>query len=68
MNTRQVDLTGIDGELAKRAGKLINDLDTWIRALREFVPPSKPWQRALLSLVDEADGRMQILLLTITMG
>ena len=46
---------------AVRMVKLINDLDGAIRAVRRLVPPAKPWQRALLAKVADADRRMQVL-------
>ena len=51
-------------ELAVRIVKLTNELDTWIRTLRRCVPPAKPWQRALIALLDDADRHMQILRMT----
>ena len=51
-------------ELAVRVVKLTNELDTWIRTLRRCVPPAKPWQRALIAVLDDADREMQILRMT----
>ena len=46
---------------AVRMVKLIRDLDSAIRGLRRLVPASKPWQRALLAKLDDADRQMQVL-------
>lgn len=41
--------------------RLINKLDGAILALRKVVRPTKPWQRTLISALDEADRQMQVL-------
>lgn len=41
--------------------RLINKLDGAILALRKLVRPTKPWQRTLVSALDEADRQMQVL-------
>ena len=47
--------------MAVRMVKLIRDLDSAIRSLRRLIPAAKPWQRALLAELDEADRHMQVL-------
>lgn len=58
---------GLDGDAAVRIGKLVTDLDSWIRALRACMRQDKPWQRNLSALVDDADAQMQVLMMTAAM-
>lgn len=51
-------------ERAIRIVKLTRDLDSAIRMLRSQLPAARPWQRALIALLDEADRRMQIVRMT----
>lgn len=53
-----------DDEVATRIVKLIKDLDEWIRSMRGSLRGKKPWERALLGLLDDADRCMQILRMT----
>ncbi len=54
----------IDDDLARRIVKLIKDLDVWIRSLRGSLHGKKPWERALIGLLEDADRCMQILRMT----
>lgn len=44
-----------------------NDVDSLIQGLLAKVPPAKPWQRQLLLQLAEADRRLEILRLTISL-
>jgi hypothetical protein len=50
------------------ATKLIADLDSLMQAVLKSLASSKPWQRQLLTHLSQADGRMQVLRMTIAMG
>ena len=54
----------IDDDVARRIVKLIKDLDVWIRSLRGILRGKKPWERALMGLLEDADRCMQILRMT----
>lgn len=59
-----MDNTPFDDATALQIVKLINDLDRLIQSLQAMVPPAKPWQRQLKSLLGQADRCMQILRMT----
>ena len=48
--------------------KVIGDLDSITQALLTVLPPSKPWQRQLLTHLREADRKLQILRMTVALG
>lgn len=59
------------GELEPRMvsiAKAIGNLDELIQLLRRALPRSKPWQRQLVSSLDDVDRTIQILRMTIVTG
>ena len=61
MKTNEMADAGDLDATAVATVRLTNKLDGAILALRKLVRPAKPWQRTLISALDEADRQMQVL-------
>lgn len=55
------------GLQSEEAAKAIGDLDSLVQAVLASLPPSKPWQRQLLSYLSDIERQLQILRMTISM-